>query len=345
MFELKRILRDNIRKLKPYSSARDEYSGQAAVWLDANESPYENGVNRYPDPHQKELKRKLADLKNVDESQLFVGNGSDEVIDLLFRIVCEPRKSNVLMMEPTYGMYEVAARIQDVEVRKIRLNEDFTISTDALFERVDENSRILFICSPNNPTGNRVPLEVIEAIVTRFAGIVVVDEAYADFYPVSGTVTLLPRYPNLYVLQSLSKARGLAGARIGIGIASEEIQNVLAKVKPPYNVSVLNQQAALEALSNPDLIRQRIEELRRNRKRLESDLRTISFVRTVFPSDTNFLLVRFEDSQSVFDYLRKQGFIVRNRANEPGCENCLRITIGTEMENQRLLNVLKNFTE
>lgn len=343
MFDLNSILRENIRRVKPYSSARDDFSGEASVWIDANENPFNTGINRYPDPHQQEVKRLLAQIKGVDIENLFIGNGSDEIIDLLYRIVCEPSKSNAIILPPTYGMYAVSADINDVVVKKVYLNEDFSPNVEAILNAIDKETRIIFICSPNNPTGSIIPQDVIEKIAASFDGLVVVDEAYIDFAPEATVVGLIDRYPNIYVMQTLSKAWGMAGARLGIGIGSTAIQSVMAKVKAPYNVNILSQQVAVNTLGDVEGFRLKLQTILEEREWLQKELSTIDVVQKVYPSDANFLLVRFIDSDAVFKYLVGNGIVARDRSKEKWCEGCIRLTIGTPDENLFLLETLRTY--
>ena len=339
MFELESVIRQNIRALLPYSSARDEFSGQAELFLDANESPF-GSLNRYPDPYQCELKNKLAIQRNLDEKMIFVGNGSDEVIDLLYRIFCEPRVDKVLTFTPTYGMYDVSAGINDVELLKVPLTDDFDIdieTTKALLGA--EQIKLTFICSPNNPTGNVFCQQKIETILQTSTGIVVIDEAYIDFSSTKSLVGLIDRYPNLVVLQTMSKARGLAAARVGFAFAARPIIELLNKVKPPYNVSLLNQQAALAALNNETDYCRNLQEILAEKETLYNFLEGLSSVQEVFPSAANFLLVRFNDADLIYQRLIKRKIIVRNRNTL--IRNCIRITVGSSTENQLLMNQLK----
>ena len=339
MFELESVIRKNIRALLPYSSARDEFSGQAELFLDANESPF-GSLNRYPDPYQCELKNKLATQRNLDEKMIFVGNGSDEVIDLLYRIFCEPKRDKALTFTPTYGMYDVSAGINDVELLKVPLTGDFDIdieTTKALLGA--EQIKLTFICSPNNPTGNVFCQQKIETILQTSTGIVVIDEAYIDFSSTKSLVGLIDRYPNLVVLQTMSKARGLAAARVGFAFAARPIIELLNKVKPPYNVSLLNQQAALAALNNETDYCRNLQEILAEKETLYNFLEGLSSVQEVFPSAANFLLVRFNDADLIYQRLIKRKIIVRNRNTL--IRNCIRITVGSSTENQLLMNELK----
>lgn len=332
------LVRKSIQKIKPYSSARDEYKGLEGIFLDANESPF-GDLNRYPDPHQKKLKTELSKIKSISENAIFIGNGSDEVIDLVFRIFCEPGKDKALIFQPTYGMYEVSAAINDVDLIKVPLNENFQIDFDnANFYMNNPSLKLILICSPNNPTGNSI--DGIENILNTFNGIVLVDEAYIDF---SDNVSLLQKvttYPNLIVAQTFSKAYGLAAARIGVAYANPDIITWFNKVKPPYNVSELNQQAALNALQNRTKVLSQIELIKREKKKLIQNLSELNIVKKIYPSDANFLLVEFDDADSRYNQLVKVKIITRNRNSV--VKNCIRITIGSSEENEKLINVLKN---
>ncbi len=347
---IEHLLRENIRRLKPYSTARDDFSGDGiSVWLDANESPYnhsladlsEVSLNRYPDPHQRRLKAHLARLKGVRPEQMFIGGaGSDEAIDLVYRMFCEPGRENVVAISPTYGVYAVAADINNVEYREVSLTEDFQINVDALLNACDSSTKLVWICSPNNPTSNAFPREVIEDILQKFSGIVVVDEAYIDFSDQGSMLPLLDRYPRLIVMQTLSKAWGMASLRLGMAFASEEIAAVMAMVKYPYNVNGPTQ-AVVERLTSNSRGEQ-IAEIISERRRLEEELPKMPCVVKVCPSDANFLLVKMTDANGIYDYLLRHGALVRNRTKVRGCNGCLRITVGTPEENTRLLSLLAN---
>ncbi len=335
------LIRPNIRNLQPYSTARDEYEGDLGVFLDANESPFNNGYNRYPDPRQKRLKSLLSPLKGVASENIFIGNGSDEAIDLLFRIFCEPGRSNAIAIAPSYGMYEVAADINDVEMRKVLLNEDFSLPIERLLEAADANSRLLFICSPNNPTGNAFAQEDILRLVKEFQGIVVVDEAYIDFSEKPGMLPILSEYPNLVVLQTLSKAWGMAGLRCGLAFASPDIIGYMNRVKYPYNINVATSTIAECLLTEP--VPEHVKVLKEERKKLEKELARFPFIKKIFPSDANFLLVKVDDANDLYDYLIDNKIIVRNRDKVALCKGCLRITVGTPEENQHLLTTLSSY--
>ena len=334
-------IRKNIAQLLPYSTARDEYQGgDISVWLDANESPYDNGVNRYPDPHQKQLKQVLARLKGVDTAQIFVGNGSDEAIDLCFRIFCEPGQDNVVAIAPTYGMYGVAAAINNVAVREVPLDaETYALNVDHMLAAVDEHTRLMWVCSPNNPTGNAFELADLERLANNFNGILVVDEAYADFSEKGSMLSVLDKHPNLVVLQTLSKAWGMAGLRLGLAFAAEPIAQLFARVKYPYNVNGPTQQEVMRRLET-EPHDAHVAEVVAQRQMLAKVLSDLACVVKVFESDANFLLVKVTDADKIYDQLVAEGIIVRNRNKVVGCEGCLRLTVGTPHENQRLLKVL-----
>lgn len=334
-------IRKNIAQLLPYSTARDEYQGgDISVWLDANESPYDNGVNRYPDPHQKQLKQALAHLKGVDTAQIFVGNGSDEAIDLCFRIFCEPGQDNVVAIAPTYGMYGVAAAINNVAVREVPLDaETYALNVDHMLAAVDAHTRLMWVCSPNNPTGNAFELADLERLANNFNGILVVDEAYADFSEKGSMLSVLDKHPNLVVLQTLSKAWGMAGLRLGLAFAAEPIAQLFARVKYPYNVNGPTQQEVMRRLET-EPHDAHVAEVVAQRQMLVKALSGLICVVKVFESDANFLLVKVTDADKIYNQLVAEGIIVRNRNKVVGCEGCLRLTVGTPQENQRLLKVL-----
>lgn len=337
------LVRPNIRSMAPYSSARSEFSGKASVFLDANESPYDTGFNRYPDPLQKKLKVEIANIKHLHPEQIFLGNGSDEAIDLLFRIFCVPGHDNVIAPDPTYGMYQVCAEINDIEYRKIQLEEDFALNASKILESTDSDTKIIFLCSPNNPTGNSFDTDEMKRILNVFQGIVVIDEAYIDFSSQESWINMLSIYPNLVVLQTFSKAWGQASIRLGMAFASPEVIHYFNNVKYPYNVNVLTQNHALEVLQNKENVKAQILTILDERLRLSKNLASLSYVMTVYPSDSNFLLLRVKDADSVYRYLKEQGIIVRNRNTVSLCNGCLRITVGTTAENEMLLWALNNF--
>lgn len=337
-----KLVRPNILGLEAYSTARDDCgSNQPEIFLDANENPYNNGINRYPDPHQKALKAKVAEIKGISADSLFIGNGSDEAIDLVYRVFCVPGASNAVSIAPSYGMYEVAAAMNDIEFRKVQLRPDFSMDTEAMLSAADSKTRLMFICSPNNPTGNSFPVERIEDILERFGGVVVLDEAYIDFSVRPSLTSLVKRYPNLIVLQTLSKAWGMAGLRIGLAIADPAVIALMSKVKYPYNINVLAQKMALMKLDEAAKDRA-VTEIVGQRFRLEKELAKCPEVKGIYSSDANFLLVRFDNPDEVYERLLAGGVIVRNRSKVSGCEGCLRITVGTPVENDRLLRLLSS---
>ena len=348
-FNLQSILRENVKSLIPYSSARDEFKGSASILLDANENsfgtPLSDAYNRYPDPLQLSLKERISKVKGVPAKNMFLGNGSDEAIDILIRAFCRPEVDNILILPPTYGMYEVSAAINDVEVRKVNLDSDFQLNLDAISETIDKNTKIVFICSPNNPTGNSIFREDVETIMSNFNGIVVVDEAYINYSRSKSFIQELTEYSNLVVLQTFSKAWGMAGLRLGMAFASEEIIEVFNKIKPPYNVNQATQVLALEALDKVYMVNNWIRDTVKERGILSNILEELSFVDRVFPSDANFILVKTEDANAIYDYLTSKGIVVRNRSKVELCEGCLRITIGTPEENQQLVSVLKEYSK
>uniref|UniRef100_UPI00262295FE histidinol-phosphate transaminase n=1 Tax=uncultured Cytophaga sp. TaxID=160238 RepID=UPI00262295FE len=336
-----------IKNAKPYSSARDEYNGTEGVFLDANENPYgsviKKKVNRYPDPLQREVKEKLSELKNVPIENIFFGNGSDEPIDLLIRATCNPGKDSILILPPTYGMYEVSAGINDIELISVPLTKEYNLDVDAILAAIKPTTKIIFICSPNNPTGNLMDEEKVKQIIIAFKGIVVVDEAYIDFATSIGFVPLLNQYPNLVVLQTFSKAWGMAALRLGTAFASHEIVSVLNKIKPPYNINLLTQECALEALSNVQLKDDMVKKILNQREWLRTELTKLSVCLELYPSDANFILMRTVDGKKVYDYLVEHSVITRDRSKIILCEGCIRITVGTEVENEKVIDVLKKF--
>ena len=341
-YELQKLVRPNIWALEPYSCARDEFKGMDAhVFLDANENPYNDPINRYPDPLQEKLKERLAPLKGVRPSQIFLGNGSDEAIDLVYRIFCNPGKDNVVAIAPTYGMYKVCADINDVEYRGVPLTEDWQIDTKALLNATDARTKVIWICSPNNPTGNDFPREAIHEVLTSFEGIVVVDEAYSDFSTNQPFRSLLDNYPNLIVLNTFSKAWASAAIRLGMAFASEEIIALFNKVKYPYNVNLLTQEKACALLSDLATIDNWLSQIRREKDNVLPALAELPIVLKVFPTDANFVLVRVTDADSIYLYLIEKGKVVRNRNRVQLCKDCLRITIGTRQENNELLGALR----
>ncbi|WP_431134222.1 histidinol-phosphate transaminase [Psychroserpens mesophilus] len=342
-FNIKRLIRDNIKTMKPYASARTDYNdvSENMVCLDANENPFENGINRYPDPQQLKVKAEISKLKGISVHQLLLGNGSDEVLDLIFRAFCEPKKDNIITLPPTYGMYDVLAKLNHIENRRLPLTNQFQPNLELISRSKDYRSKAIFICSPNNPTGNQFSKGKIEKLLREFEGLVVIDEAYIDFSNKESWIKRLDEFPNLIVTQTLSKAYGMAGVRLGICYASEAIITILNKIKPPYNVNTLTQQKVLEKLSEPDRISEDITEILKQRDGLKLELETIPFIEKVYPSDANFLLVKVDDATKRYQELLKKGIVVRNRTNQLLCNNCLRFTIGTESENKKLITVLK----
>jgi histidinol-phosphate aminotransferase len=346
-FDLNNIIRENIKKLTPYSSARDEFKGEASVYLDANENSYGSPLikwyNRYPDPLQWEVKKKISAIKGVQPEQILLGNGSDECIDLLIRAFCEPGRDNIVICPPTYGMYEVYANINNVAVNAIPLTPKFQLDLDALQEAVDAHTKLIFFCSPNNPTGNSLIREDVELVLNNFDGLVVLDEAYINFSRQRSFVPELVDYPNLVVMQTFSKAWGLAALRLGMTLASREIISVLNKIKPPYNINGATQELALKALDNLEDVNEMIRVIVAEREVLVKELSALSIVQTTYPSDANFILVKVVDANGIYNYLKNQGIIVRNRSNVILCEGCLRITVGTEKENKELIAALKRY--
>ncbi|MGB5190494.1 histidinol-phosphate transaminase [Robiginitalea sp.] len=337
------LVRPTVRALTPYYSARDEYDGQGneMIFLDANENPFDSGVNRYPDPHQKSLKKEISRLRGVSPDQILLGNGSDEVLDLLFRVFCEPHSDSVITLPPTYGMYAVLAGINAVENVQIPLTPDFQPDVPGILNRADKHTKIIFLCSPNNPTGNSFEPSRVLSILEGFPGLVVIDEAYIDFSENGGFVPMLKNHPNLVVTQTFSKAFGLAGIRLGICFAAPEIITFLKRVKPPYNVNGLTQERAYTALSNLDKVTREIQEIKAGRTHLHNGLMRIPFVVEVFPTDANFVLVRVDDARLRYSQLMEKGIVVRDRSSQLGCANTLRFTVGTPEENSVLLNTLE----
>lgn len=348
-FNLNSLVRENIRLLKPYSSARHEFTGKASVFLDANEnafgSPLEENFNRYPDPLQWQLKFQLARIKGVPAENIFIGNGSDEVIDLAYRIFCNPKTDNVIVCPPTYGMYQVSADINDVPVKKVPLTRDFQLDVESILNAADANTKLLFICSPNNPTGNNMNRADVELLLNNFRGIVIIDEAYINYSRQKTFIQELTEYPNLIVMQTLSKAWGLAALRLGIAFASMDMIELFNKVKPPYNINEASQQLALEGLQNTQQVNEWIKTVVHQKEILVNALHQLSFVRHIYPTDANFILVKVHDAVAVYNYLAQEGIVIRNRTNELMCENCVRITIGTESENTLLIQTLNNYHE
>lgn len=347
MFALDNLLRENIKKLVPYSSAREEFKGDAKIFLDANENSYGSPLikwyNRYPDPLQIKVKEKLSEIKTVPVSNIFLGNGSDECIDILFRICCEPGKDNVIIVPPTYGMYQVSADINDVTVKKVTLTSDFQLNINGIEGAVDDHTKMIFLCSPNNPTGNSFNRDDVEIILHNYFGLVVIDEAYINFSRHRSFIQELKDYPNLVILQTLSKAWGLAALRIGMAFASDEVIQVMNKVKPPYNINQASQELVLKALEEVGQVNDMIKEIVKERKFLVEQLNTLPIIKEVYPSDANFLLVKVTDPKAIYKFLLGNGIVVRDRSKVDLCEGCLRITVGNENENIELVNCLKQF--
>lgn len=342
-FSIQNLVRKNILKMKPYSSARDEFKEFETnlIFLDANENPFSNGYNRYPDPQQKQLKSILAKKKSINQSQILLGNGSDEVLDLLFRAFCEPNQDNIITLPPTYGMYGVLADLNAIENKEVLLTNDFEPNVDEILKAVSENTKIIFLCSPNNPTGNSFSDESVLKIIKNFDGLVVIDEAYIDFSSKESWLSELNEFPNLVIIQTLSKAFGLAGLRIGIVYASEEIISILNKIKPPYNLNTASQEIAIKKLSQNTLTAQ-VKKIVSEREKIIKSLQSINFITQIFPSDANYILVKVDDATLRYNQLIQAEIVIRNRSNQPLCENCIRITIGTKEENIELINILKS---
>lgn len=353
-FNLDILIRENIKNLQPYSTARHEFSGEATVMLDANENSFGSPVamklngeahllNRYPDPTQQKLKQRISEIKRIPVENIFTGNGSDEAIDVLFRIFCEPGIDNVITLPPTYGMYSVAAAINNIKVKEVPLNNDFQMNIQAIADAIDDFTKMIFICSPNNPSGNSITRQDIEIILNNFDGVVVIDEAYINYARQKSFAQQLIDYPNLIVLQTLSKAWGMAALRLGLAFAGKEIIDIMNNVKYPYNVNIATQELALKGLENIDQVNEWTKKIIAQRTWLENELSKISFVKKIYPSDSNFLLVKMNSANEVFKYLQSKGIIVRNRSTVQGCEDCLRITVGKEDENKILVDSLKQY--
>ncbi len=336
MKPIEQLIRQNIRSLKPYSSARDEYTGDEAIFLDANENPFNAPYNRYPDPYQRKLKSRIAEIKHISTENIFLGNGSDEAIDLVYRAFCEPKVDNVVMIDPTYGMYQVAAEINNIEIRKVQLKGDFELNVSGLLKAVDTNTKALFICSPNNPTGNSFKADDILALIQRFEGIVVLDEAYIDFVPEKSFLPVLSKYPNLIILQTFSKAWGMAGLRLGMAFASADIITIFNHIKYPYNVNILTQKTALELLSDERQKEDWVNVLLKEKAVMLNKMESYSFVDKIYPSDANYLLIKTQNPRDIYRFLIDEGVVIRDRSTVTLCEGCLRITIGSEQENSAL---------
>jgi len=344
--DVQKLIRPSIKALKPYSSARDEFKDfeKDMIFLDANENPFENGVNRYPDPQQNKVKTLLSEIKKIPTKNILLGNGSDEVLDLIFRAFCEPNQDNVILLPPTYGMYEVLADVNAVKKIKINLNNDFQPQVEEILKSSTNKSKILFLCSPNNPSGNSFNQSDVEVLLQKFQGLVVIDEAYIDFSDQVSWLDRLKEFPNLIITQTLSKAYGMAGIRLGICYASEEIISTLNKIKPPYNVNELTQQKAIERLLKQAEVIHEIKSIKEEREKLISELQNINFISKIFPTDANFVLVKVDDATKRYDQLIKKGIVTRNRTNQTLCENCLRLTVGITSENKKLINALKQIS-
>jgi histidinol-phosphate aminotransferase len=340
---VQQLVRENIKVLQPYSSARDEFndSQKEMIFLDANENPFENGVNRYPDPQQLELKKELSFLKGALTTQILLGNGSDEVLDLLFRAFCEPKVDNIITLPPTYGMYKVLAEINAVENKEVLLTTKFELNIKEIISKTDKNTKLLFLCSPNNPTGNSFSEKNIETLLQSFKGLVIIDEAYIDFSLKKSWLKKLNEFPNLVIVQTLSKAYGMAGIRLGICYASEEIISILNSIKPPYNVNALTQRKALKRVLNPTKVKKEVNKILKQRKRLIDHLSEISFVEKIYPTDANFVLIKVDNANKRYNQLLEKGIVIRNRTTQPLCENTLRLTVGTKRETKLLINALK----
>ena len=339
--DINKYVRRAILQLTPYSTARDEYQGELGIFLDANESPYENGYNRYPDPHQKALKAQIATLKGIATDNIFIGNGSDEAIDVLMRVFCEPRVDNVVAIAPSYGMYKVAAAINDVEMREVQLGKEFSLPVDELLAAVDEHTKMMFLCSPNNPTGNAFEREQIMRLVEAFDGVVVVDEAYIDFADVESLRSEVVSHPNLVVLQTMSKAWAMAGLRVGLALADSRVVELMSEVKYPYNINVATMQIVSELLR--EQIDDKVQQIKQQRAIVEQTLSESAVVRKIYPSQANFLLVKVDDADAMYEFLIAKGIIVRNRNMVRGCEGCLRLTVGTPEENGALLKSILEY--
>ena len=346
-FNIQNLVRENVKKLRPYSSARDEYvsNGSEMVFLDANENPFQNGVNRYPDPQQRGLKKALAELKGVGVENILLGNGSDEVLDLFFRAFCEPKKDNVITLPPTYGMYKVLSEINDIGNREVLLTQNFQPDVSKILKATNANTKIIFICSPNNPTGNSFSEEKIIKLLKGFSGLVLIDEAYIDFSTNESWGSRLSDFPNMVITQTLSKAYGMAGIRLGICIASEAIISVLNKIKPPYNVNELTQRKALKRVLDVAVVQSEVSKILKERYILISVLKHIDFIEEIYKTDANFLLVKVDDANKRYQQLLEKGVVVRNRSTQPLCENTLRFTVGTTEENEKLIECLQSISK
>ena len=339
--EIEKLIRPDLQDLKAYSSARDEFQGDAEVYIDANENPFNTEINRYPDPLQRSLKQKVGEIKNVDPQSIFMGNGSDEVLDLIFRLFCIPAVDNVIITSPTYGMYKVLAGVNNVKVKDIHLNPEFQLDVEKILTAKNSNTKILFLCTPNNPVGNNLDRADVLELLDRFNGIVVIDEAYIDFSDQPSYSDLILEYNNLIVIQTFSKAWGMAGLRLGMGLTNPLIVSLLNKIKPPYNVNVLTQKLALEKLQNVDTFKKNLEVIKTETGKLASELEKLPMVYKLYSTAANFILVQFSDADKYYQLLLNKGIVVRNRSGQVGCFNCLRITVGTPSENKQLIDTLK----
>ncbi|WP_431108784.1 histidinol-phosphate transaminase [Winogradskyella poriferorum] len=347
-FNINNLVRPNIAALKPYSSARDEFKDATSnqiIFLDANENPFENGVNRYPDPQQKDVKSVLSNIKNIPTKNILLGNGSDEVLDLIFRVFCEPNQDNIITLPPTYGMYDVLANTNAIDVLTVELDTDFQPKVDDILNTQNDNTKLLFLCSPNNPTANSFEASKIEKLLTNFRGIVVIDEAYIDFSEDESWISKLSDFPNLIVTQTLSKAYGMAGIRLGICYASTEIISVLNKIKPPYNVNHLTQQKAIQRLEKQQDVQNEIQNIISERSLLIKALKSVTWIDTIYPTQANFVLIKVDDATKRYNQLLEKGIVVRNRTNQPLCNNCLRFTVGTSEENEKLIAVMQSISK
>ena len=345
--EIAQLVRPMVREIAPYRSARDEFEDFEAqkIFLDANENPYNTDANRYPDPFQRQLKRVLANVKGVEADQILLGNGSDEVLDLIFRTFCEPGEDEVILLPPTYGMYAVLAQLNNVKEVNVPLDQNFELDIAGIMSSVNQKTKVIFVCSPNNPTGNAIPQDQIKSLLDQFSGLVVVDEAYIDFSTAGTAIELMNDYPRLMVCQTFSKAYGLAGIRLGIGFAQPEIIDFFNKIKPPYNVNVLSQKKALKSLNDPAVVARQVQELIGERQKMEKELLALGFVKKIYPSDANFLLVGVDDAKKRYQQFLEQDIVVRNRSSLLGCENTLRITVGTPQENITFINTCKTIDQ
>ena len=341
MFEIENFIRENVKLMDAYSSARDDFTEVADIYLDANENPFDNGINRYPDPYQNKLKECISELKSVSKKNILLGNGSDEVLDLIFRAFCEPKQDNAICTPPTYGMYRVLAALNNIDLKPSFLRLDFGFNVNDILDQIDHNTKLILLCSPNNPSGNSIKELQVKKLLDGSGCLGVIDEAYIDFSKKNSYLNLLNIYPNLIIIQTLSKAWGMAGIRLGICYASEEIISVLNKIKPPYNVNVLTQKRAIEGLQNMESFNSNLEQILKEKEKLKVAMEKINFVKLIYPSDANFWLIKVDDANKRYKQFLKEGIVVRNRTNEILCKNCLRITVGTPKENTELIEIFK----